>query len=232
MVSIDQAVVARIKKEGKVFEILVDCDKALEFRRGKPVGIDDVLAADIIFKDAKKGDKASEHDLQKLFGTIDARDIASKIIKGGEVQLTAKHRAKEIEDKRKRIVEIIHRNAVDPQTGLPHPPQRIENAMNEAKVRVDEYKRAEEQVDDILNKLKPIIPIKFEIREVQVTIPSQYAGLCYGFLKKHKLLKDEWQNDGSLLAVVEIPAGVSEEFENGINKMTHGEADMRVVSKR
>ncbi|MBI2110039.1 ribosome assembly factor SBDS [Candidatus Woesearchaeota archaeon] len=232
MVNVDQAVIARIKKEGKVFEILVDCDKALELRRGKPVGIDDVLAADIIFKDAKKGDKASEHDLQNIFKTIDARDIALKIIKEGDVQLTAKHRAKEQEEKRKRIIEIIHRNAIDPQTGLPHPPQRIDNAMNEAKVRVDEYKSAEAQIEEVLSKLKPIIPIKFETRELQVVIPAQYSGLCYGFLKKHKLLKDEWQNDGSLMALVEIPAGVSEEFENGINKMTHGEADIKIIGRK
>ena len=33
---------------------------------------------------------------------------------------------------------MIHRNAVDPKTGLPHPPQRIESAMEEAKIHVDE----------------------------------------------------------------------------------------------
>ncbi len=229
MVDIDRAVIARMRKEGHVFEILVDCDKALEYKRGKSVGIDDVVATDDIFTDVKKGDRASEVILQKIFGTTDARKISDIIIKQGEVQLTAKHRAKEREDKRKRIVAIIHRHAIDSKTGLPHPPQRIERAMEEAGVHIDEYKSAEEQVEDVLKKLRLIIPIKFERREVAVRIPAQYAGYSFTVLKRYKLLKDEWQNDGSLIAVVEIPAGVQDEFFNELNKISHGEVESKII---
>ena len=229
MVDVDRAVIARIKKEGHTFEILVDCDKALELKRGKSVGIDDVAATEDIFTDVKKGDHASTTELQKFFGTTDVRKISEIIVRQGEVQLTAKHRAEEREEKRKRIVNLIHRNAIDSKTGLPHPPQRIERAMEEAGVHIDENKSAEEQVEEVLKKLRAIIPIKFERREIAVKIPAQYAGHSYTVLKKYKLLKDEWQNDGSLVAVVEIPAGLQDDFFDELNKISHGEVESKII---
>jgi ribosome maturation protein SDO1 len=143
--------------------------------------------------------------------------------------MTAKHRAQERDEKRKRIINLIHRNAVDSKTGLPHPPQRIERAMEEAGVHIDDSKGAEEQVEEVLKKLRLIIPIKFEEREIAVKIPAQYAGQSFGTLKKYKLLKDEWQNDGSLLAVVEIPAGLQEDFFGELNKISHGEVESKII---
>ena len=229
MVDVDKAVIARLRKEGNVFEILVDCDAALEMKKGKSIGIDDVVATDEIFKDVKKGDKASTSELQKIFGSDDVRKIAEIIVREGEVQLTSKHRAQDREEKKKRIINIIHRNAVDSKTGLPHPPQRIENAMEEAGVHVDENKSAEVQVEEVLKKIRVVIPIKFERREIAVRVPAQYAGQSYGTLKKYKLIKDEWQNDGSLLAVVEIPAGVQDEFFDELNKISHGEVESKIL---
>jgi len=229
MVDVDRAVIARLKKQENVFEILVDCDRALEYRAGKNVSLDDVVAVDHIFKDVKKGERASDNVLKSVFGTEDPTEIAKTIIKEGEIQLTAAHREKIREEKRRRIVEIIHRNAIDSKTGLPHPPQRIENAMNEAKVHIDENKGAEEQIDDILKKIRVIIPIKFEVRELAVKIPNKYAGQSYGILKRYKLLRDEWQNDGSLVAIVEIPAGIQDEFMGQLNKITHGDVEIKIL---
>ena len=55
MVDVNKAIIARLKKEGEIFEILVDCDKALDFKSGKKIALDDVLATFDIFKDVKKG---------------------------------------------------------------------------------------------------------------------------------------------------------------------------------
>ena len=44
-------VIARIKSKGKNYEILVDVEKALQLKQGKPVSIDNVLAIDKIFHD-------------------------------------------------------------------------------------------------------------------------------------------------------------------------------------
>ena len=229
MVDVDKAVIARLKKEGNIFEILVDCDKALELKSGKSISIDDVAATDIIYKDVKKGEKAGENLLKQIFKTDDARKISEIIVKEGEVQLTSKHRDRIREEKKRKIINIIHRNAVDSKTGLPHPPQRIEAAMEEAKVHVDDYKSAEEQVEDVIKKIRIIIPIKFETREIAVKIPNKYAGLGFSILKRYNLIKDEWQSDGSLIAVVNIPAGIQEEFFSELNKVTHGEVESKIL---
>ena len=229
MVNVDEAVIAKLRKGGKVFEILVDCDKALEYREGKSVSLSDVVAVDDIFKDVKKGDKASEHDLMSIFKTSDVLEISKEIIKTGEIQLTAKHQAKIREEKKKRIIDIIRRNAVDAKTGLPHPPQRIDNAMEEAKVHINDYKTAEEQVDEVLKKIRIILPIKFETKEIEVVIPSKYAGQSYHILKKYNLLKDEWLSNGNLKALIEIPSGIVDELFSDLNKVCHGEIESKIL---
>ena len=67
-------VIARLKKGDQVFEILVNCDKAMDFKHGK-AELDEVLVSDEIFKDIKKGQHASENDLADLFGTDEKRKI-------------------------------------------------------------------------------------------------------------------------------------------------------------
>ena len=231
MVNIDDAVVAKLKIGANVFEILVDCENALELRKGKDIDLDDILATDDIFKDVKNGEHAS--NLMKFFNTEDKKEIAKKIIKEGEIQLTSEYKKKLRDKKRKQIVNNIHRNAVDPNTGLPHPPQRIEMALDESKVNIDEFKPIEEQLKNILPKLRAILPLKYEMREIAIKIPRDYAGKCYNILKQYgKLLKDEWQNDGSLVAVVEVPAGVQEEFFDKLNGLAHGEVESKILNVR
>lgn len=228
MVDVNKAVIAKLKREGKEFEILVDCDKALELREGKPIGIDDILAVDDIFKDVKKGEKASEHDLEKTFKTKDAREISKIIIKEGIVQLTKAHLAKQREEKKKQIINLIHMNAVDPKTGIPHPPQRIESALEEAKVHIDENKKAEDQISDIIKKLQTILPIKFEKRKIKIVIPAKYAGQCYNVLKRYNAI-EEWMNNGNLKGIVELPAGIVDEFFGRLNSICHGEVESSII---
>ncbi|MBI2671501.1 ribosome assembly factor SBDS [Candidatus Woesearchaeota archaeon] len=160
MVDVDKAVLARIKKEGKDFEVLVDSGKALEFKKGKKISLSEVLASDFVYKDSRRGERASETDMKKIFGTDDELKVAEIIIKEGEVQVTKEIRDTEREAKRKQVIEIIHRNSVDSKTGLPHPRQRIEIAIEEAKIKIEEGKTAEEQIDKIVEKLRVIIPIR------------------------------------------------------------------------
>ena len=232
MVDVDRAIIARLKKGSDTFEILVDCDKALALQGGSSVSLGDVVATNDIFKDVRKGDKAPESLLVKLFGTSDVDTISLKIIKEGEIQLTAKHKEQLREQKKRRIIEIIHRNAIDSQTKLPHPPQRIERAMEEAKVKIDENKTAEGQIEDVLKKIRAIIPIKFETLQLAVRTPPQYAGQVIPLLKRYTLLKEEWTNDGSLAAIVEIPAGIQDEFFSQLNKATRGEVETKLLNSR
>ena len=197
MVTVDQAIIARLKSHGQHFEILVDCGSALALREGRSVDMRDVLAAMQIFSDAHKGLVASEHAMKQIFGTNNVDEVAKQIIQKGEIQLTQDYREKLREEKRKQIISIIHRNGVDPKTHLPHPPQRIENAFIEAKFHVDEFASVQEQVQEALKKLRPILPIKFEVKEIAIKISPDYAPKCYAVVKQFgTILREEWQNSG------------------------------------
>ncbi|MFH1682157.1 MAG: ribosome assembly factor SBDS [Candidatus Woesearchaeota archaeon] len=215
---------ARIKKEGHTFEISVDPDLAVKLKRGGDVDLREVLKAEKIFSDARKGELVSEAILEKYFKTVDPLKIAEIIIRKGEIQLTSEYRAEQREQKIRKLIELIHRNAVDPHTKLPLPITRIENAFAEAKVHLDEYKPAEEQLDEVVSKLRPVLAIKFEQANLVITIPSTYTGKAYSLVQKNsKLLKEDWNSDGSWTVLVEIPAGLKLEFIEKLNSLTHGE---------
>ena len=215
---------ARIKKHGMTFEISVNSDKAIDYKEGKISDINEVILADNIFTDVKRGLTASTDDLMKVFETTDINTISDIILKKGEIQVTSEHRAQEREQKSKKLVHLIHIQAIDPKTNLPHPEARIEAAIEEAKIHLDEHKTIEEQFDEIISRLRPIIPIKIEKKELIITIPAQYSGKSYSVVKGNStILRDEWLNDGSWKVVVEIPAGLWQDFINKLNSLTHGE---------
>jgi len=231
MAKLDDAVTAKIKKDGKNFEVLVDCDKAVEFRKGGSVSITDVLVIAEIFTDAKKGTRASESDFEKLFNTQDKLKVAEKIIKNGHISLSAEFLKKERDLKKKQIINLIVRNSVD-NNGRPHPPTRIESALSESKVKIDENKSAEEQVVEIVSQLKKILPISYEIRELEVKIPSLYAPKSYGLLKKYGVILHEYWDAKGLIVSYEIPAGLQEAFEIDLNNFTKGSSEFKIVRSK
>ncbi len=233
MVTVDQAVIAKLKTQGANFEVLVDCNNAIAIKGGKEMDMKDVLATQTIFSDSKKGEQASETQLRQIFGTTDPVEVAKEIIKKGEIHLTAEYRSQLKETKRKQIIDMIHRNGVDPKTHLPHPVARIELALEEAKFHVDEYKPVQKQVQEILKKLRVILPIKFEIKEIAVKIPSEHAGKSYTVISNFgKTLKQEWQPDGSLVAVIEIPGGLEQDFYDKLNSITHGDNEVKLIKTK
>ncbi len=219
---------ARLKKGGKKFEIIIeDPDKALELREGKDVNIHDVLQSEEIFSDAKKSELAKEADIQQTFNTVDPLEVAKKIIRKGEVQLTAEYRKKLFDQKKRKIIEYIHQNAIDPKTRLPHPVKRIELAFEEAKIHIDASDTVSWQVDRIIPKLQPILPISFSKMRLKVVIPTKYAGHAYGSLKgKYNLIKEKWLNDGAVEFEATGSAGLKREFIDLVNKLTNGEAEI------
>lgn len=230
MVALDNAVVARLKTHGEHFEILVDPDGAHEFKKGAPLKIEDIMAVEDIFSNASRGDRVPEEDLIKAFGTTNVFDIARKIIAEGEINLTAEQRHRMMEEKRRQVVSFISRNAINPQTMTPHPPQRIERAMEEGGVHIDLTKSVEENVNIAMKAIRPIIPIRFEEVKIAIKVPGNYAPRAFGEITAFgKLVRDEWQNNGSWIGVVQIPAGMQPEFYDLINKLTKGEAETKLL---
>ena len=229
MVDVDRAVIARLDRSGRHFEVLVDCDRALDFKKGLNIALDEVLATREIYHNVKKGEKASEMDIKAAFETDDIDEVITLILRKGEVQLTSKHREAEMEEKRKKLIEIIHQNAVDSKTGYPHPLVRIETALKDSKFRLNEIKSAEDQVENALDALREILPIKFERKQVEIKVPASAAGQAKGIVHKHKVTKEEWLNDGSYFAVVEIPSGILDEFFDVLNKISHGQVESKIL---
>tara|TARA_Y100000310_G_scaffold180841_1_gene180750 strand:+ start:156 stop:854 length:699 start_codon:yes stop_codon:yes gene_type:complete len=213
---------ARIKKFGKTFEISVDPDKALEYKSGN-ADLREVVLADNIFIDAKKGQVASSNELEQVFKTAEFEKIAEVIIKEGEIQLTSEHRSQEREQKLKQMIELIRRQAVDPNNNLPHPATRIEAALEEAKVQLDYNKSIEEQFDDVLSKIRVVLPIKIEQKKMTITIPAAFSGKMYPVVHQHKVLQEDWLNNGDWKIMVEVPAGLAQEFIDKLNSITSGQ---------
>ncbi len=211
---------ARIKKMGKNFEIIVDLDEALDFKRGKNSTIE--AESGRIFSDAKKGFAASGSDLKEAFGTEDADEIVKKIVKEGEVLVTQEHRDAEQEKKFNQVVDFLVRNAINPQTGNPHTAERIKNAIEEAHVNIKNIP-IENQIKEIVEQLSRIIPIRLEIKKVKITIPAIHTGKAYGVISQYKE-EENWLNDGSLEVIVNVPAGIIMDFYDKLNSVTHGSA--------
>jgi ribosome maturation protein SDO1 len=214
-------VIARIKANGKNFEILVDVDKALKFRKGEGrYNLNEVVAIDRIFSDSKKGEHASEKDMQTAFGTTEVYTIVEKIIKNGEIQIPQEYRDKQKSEKVKQVVDFIVRNAVDPRTNRPYTAERIEKSIEDAGINI-QNKPIEMQIKDIIEKLSRIIPIKIETKKVLITIPARYTGQVYGLIQNYKE-SEEWLSNGDLKCILKIPAGSQIEFYDKLNAMTHG----------
>lgn len=224
-------VIARYEKEGYVFEILVDPDAALEMRLGKPIGIDRVLITDTIYKDARKGLRASEESLIRVFKTTDPRKVAEFIVKNGELPLTTEQRKRLIDQKRKQIIEWISRNCIDTRTRTPVPPQRVEAALQQVDVNIDPFKPVEEQVNNIIKSLQRILPLKVAVSVVEVRAPPEHAHKVRNALSKMgKVLKEEFEDDGSLVMQLEIPAGAQDMLISRVSELTHGSGDVRILS--
>ncbi len=221
---------ARISIGGEHFEILVKPQAALDYRSGRPVELSQVLVIEEVFADANKGMKVSEEKLSTAFKTTDIQKIADHILKKGELQLTTEQRRQMVEEKRRQIVNFISRNCVDPRSGLPHPVTRIEQAMEQIRLVIDPFKDAEEQARNVIDDLRPILPLKMEQIRVAIKIPPEYAAKAYGSVKALGAIKqEEWQADGSIVAVVEIPAGVQISLMEKLGKITQGNAQVKIL---
>ncbi|MFB6137644.1 MAG: ribosome assembly factor SBDS [Halobacteriaceae archaeon] len=233
MISLDDAVTARLESHGARFEVLVDPDAALAMKRGEFEGeLEDVIAARDVFENASRGDRPAEEDLEEVFGTTDPMEIIPEVVERGEIQITAEQRAEMKQQKHNQLVTHITRNAVNPQMDdAPHPPERIESALEDAGFNVDPMEPVESQVDDALEALRPVIPIRFDEVTIAVQLPAEHAGSGQARVREFgDLEREEWQADGSWVGVLTFPAGMQNEFYELVNEVSAGEAETRIVS--
>ena len=210
MVSLDEAVLARLEYGGKRYEVLVDPELVEEFKKNpSDVNIDDFLATDEVWHDAKSGDRPTEDAIMSTFGTQDMIEITSQIIEKGNIQLTTAQRKGIVEEKRQKIIHAIHTTAVDPKAKTPHPKTRIELALEESRFSIDPFKNLDTLVDDAIAVLKPLIPLSFEPVRIAFRIPSSGYGGAGKILRRY-LDKEEWLSNGDWACIIECPPGMAE----------------------
>jgi ribosome maturation protein SDO1 len=230
MVSLEDAVIARLETGGHRFEILIDPNEAQAFKDGTEIDWEDSIAVDGIWADSAKGERAPENILEEIFDSSDLINIYKKILTEGKIQLTSEQKKEMIDRKKKQILSHIVANAMNPQTGGAHPPQRIENAIEEARYNFDPIRSVERQVEDIVRKIRPLIPISLEKVKAAVKIPAIYVGKCYGQLTGlGKIENEEYQNDGSWIGLVTLSAASYGELENILGSITKGAAELKII---
>jgi len=227
---VDKVTVIRFSVEGEKFELLVKPDPALEYKLGKRKDVSTVLVSEEIYSDSNKGTRASTEKLMKAFKTTDPAAIATIILQKGDLNLTTDQRRKMVSEKRKQIVEFIAKTYVDPRSHIPHPPLRIEQAMDDAKVSVDPFRNTDDQIKDIVEQLRSIIPLKSENMLLEILVPAQFAAQSYSVLKSAGTLKkEEWQANGSLKVILDIPAAARANVIDRLGSVTKGSASVEVA---
>ena len=89
---------------------------------------------------------------------------------------------------------------------------------------------AEEQVEDVLKQIQVVIPIRMESLKMAVKVPAKYAAKAYNVVAQIAQIKEsEWQNDGSWIGVVSLPAGLQMELLDGLNSLTHGRVQTKLL---
>ncbi len=210
------------------FEILVKPDPALQYKLGKRTDISSILISDEIYSDANKGSRVSADKLKKHFKTTDVSDIIQQILIRGELNLTTDQRRKMVEEKRKQIIQYINKNFVDPKTKLPHPIPRIENGLDDIRVVIDPFKKAEDQVKVVVDSLRKVLPLASETISLNIIIPRSFASNSIGFLKSSgSMISEDWLSDGSLKVKIEINAGIKGNFIDRLGSLTKGSAQIK-----
>ena len=220
MVSLDNAVLARMEKGGKRYEVLLNPDLVDAFKSDpESVDLNAFMAMDEVFHDARGGERPTAEAIENTFGTQDIRTIATTILTKGSIQLTTAPRKAMVERMRQQIVHQIHVQAVDPKTKSPHPKTRIELALDESRYSVDPFKRLEDQVKEAIDKLKPMIPLSFESVRLAFKVPGSAYGSVSRILRPYQQ-KEQWLENGSWAAVIECPAGMKPDLIDQIMRQS------------
>ncbi|MBR7006381.1 MAG: ribosome assembly factor SBDS [Candidatus Methanomethylophilaceae archaeon] len=231
MVSLDDAIMARLESHGETFEILLDPKVVDLVKQGKEFDIVEYMAVEDVFKNASKGTKPAEDKIKEAFGTDDIGEIARKIVEKGEIHITAEQRKEMLEAKKQQVIAFIAANAINPQTHTPHPPLRIQLALEEAKFHVDPFKPLQKEIDEAMKLLRPLLPIRFEKARIAVKLNGADYGRCYDDIIHYGIVeREEWTADGSWIGVMEVPGGLTNEIADKLKHKTKGTASVKLIN--
>jgi len=224
--------IVRYEKHGRRFEMLVNPEAAWFFLQGEEVELDDIFEVYVIYENISRGVKATKDDIEVVFGETTDREMAVRVLKEGQLQLTADQRNEILKEKRAEIVEFIHVHCINPRENTPIPKDRIDNAIIDLGVNISYKEEAKNQALEIIDLLKPIMPIRLESIKLAIKIPPSYTGSLYGYvISAGNLIQEEWIEDGSLAVLIQIPSGTQADFLEQITSRTKGKAQVKVLER-
>lgn len=230
MVSLDDAVLARYEHGGKRYEILIDPQLVDSYRNDpESVELDDFLATDEVWLDARGGERPTSDQLVSAFGSENIEECVLKIMEKGTIQLTTVQRKQRVVAMKAAIIHKIASTAIDPRSQMPHPPSRIETALEESRYSVDPFLSIDRQVTDAIKVMRPLIPLKFATARLAFRIPGVEYGSVQGLLRE-LVIKEEWLQNGDWACVVEVPAGSKIDLMGDVAKRSTG-SDVKIIDE-
>lgn len=219
----------RLKKGKKIYEVMVHEGMVMKYREGEIKRLEDVVVAPTVFLNATKGTRASAEQLKESFGTDDMNEIIEIVIQNGEAQESAGERKDKQDAKRHEIITAIQKNYSAPD-GKPLPVVRIENALQQAKIRVDVDADATRQVTTMFPKLSTVLPMKKKAAEMEgiITVPTKLAGVVSSTVRKHGTVQRETYG---AQAKFEIEIDSYDLLMKDLTKATKGEFEFTITNQ-
>ncbi|MCR8433047.1 MAG: hypothetical protein NDP13_02235 [Crenarchaeota archaeon] len=181
--------------------------------------------------------KKLEEELMRWNDEKIHHEAAKIVLEKGFVKIPEPIRDKLIEEKMSEILKYIQKYAVNPATNAPYLPQQLDEALKKVRavkgVKLDPLLDIKELIPIVIKSLQEILPIKLEIISTRIHIPAEFVGPLYGKLTNlGTFIEQQWLEDGSLRAVIEVPAGVFLQFNNLLTNSTRGQAKIEIISRK
>lgn len=180
--------IIKMKKGKKRFEIACYQNKVQDWRSGVEKDLDEVLQIPQVFLNVSKGLAAPNNMLKKSFGTSDTNKIVLEILKKGEIQLSGKERAQQIEKLHNEVLTIISTKCVNPKTKRRYPPTMIDKALKSLKFNMTNARSAKTKALQAIRLLveKQVIPIARAQMMLRIMVKNK------AYRKEEKLLKEKF----------------------------------------
>uniref|UniRef100_A0A915JMS3 Ribosome maturation protein SBDS n=1 Tax=Romanomermis culicivorax TaxID=13658 RepID=A0A915JMS3_ROMCU len=223
--------VVRTKKQGKRFEIACYKNKVVSWRNKVEKNIEEVLQTHTVFNNVSKGQVAKREDLISCFGTEDQLEVCKVILEKGELQVSEKERAVQLESNFKEIATLVSNMCVNPETKRPYPVTIIENALHDLHFSVKPNRTSKQQALEIIPKLRETMSIDRAKMRIKIHVPAHSAKSV-----KEKIehcisaAEEEHWVEGSLELIGLIEPGVYRELDELIRRESKGKGQLELLS--
>lgn len=144
--------VVSLKLSKNVLELICYQDAVIKWRENKNMSLDNVLVTNVIYSDAKQGERATDTAIKEA-GVTETEAI-QEILTRGHVSLSTQERRRRVEEKRQEIAGFLHNNYLS-NTNSVVPVARILAAMDQVVgLKIDPFIEASAQAPGIVETLE------------------------------------------------------------------------------